>query len=400
MPPLFRSTSGKMKDEARQERRDLLWGLSAALILHALIMALLVYGLPTPPQQPQEEQAVNVALVPPPEQPKPKPAPAPPPKETKVDKPPKPKVEKPPEPKVEKPPEPKVEKPPPPEKQPSTPSPIEVLKPVFQFGDKDTGPRKALDGASAQDNSPPPAKKDDSKPSAAVKDAENKTAASADSEQRADPTKAAEKPVTAAKETEPTQEKQATPDADKQAAAAPAALAATGGDGEIELPTSAEAPLPRPADAPKPSPAKAFKSASGSAGKPSPTDAPIAASQGYSGLPGVRKLYSQGATGDALATTSMAGVPRGERAAQLCSSALERQLLDASYFPVLIPKFSLKSGNVLDVPDTALPTATTVYRLSYRCEVDANATKVLSLAFSVGTPIPPDEWASYGLSAH
>ena len=77
MPPLFHSTSVRMKDETRDRRRDLLWALPASLILHALIIALLVYGLPRPPQQPQEEQAVNVTLVPPPDQPKPKPAPPP-----------------------------------------------------------------------------------------------------------------------------------------------------------------------------------------------------------------------------------------------------------------------------------------------------------------------------------
>ncbi|TIU33225.1 MAG: hypothetical protein E5W26_30335, partial [Mesorhizobium sp.] len=69
-----------MKSETG-ERRHLLWALPASLILHALIAAFLVYKFPAPPQQPQQEQAVNVALVPAPDQPKPRPAPAPPPKE-------------------------------------------------------------------------------------------------------------------------------------------------------------------------------------------------------------------------------------------------------------------------------------------------------------------------------
>lgn len=381
MPPLFRSTSVKMKDEAQRERRDLLWGLSAALILHALVIAVLVYGLPTPLQQPQEEQAVNVALVPPPEQPKPKPkpAPAPPPKDTKVDKPPAPKIEKP--------PEQKVEKPPSPEKQPSKPSPIEVLKPVFQFGDKDTGPRKSLDGASAQDNSPSPAKNDDSKPPVVPKDVEHKPPTSPEPPKQED----------AAKDTAPIQdpakEATATQQTDKPESAAQMALATAGGDGEIELPTSAEPPQPRPANAPK-------VSKPGSARRPSSTDAPIAASQAYSGLPGVGRLYSQDDTGDALAATSMAGVSRDQRVAKLCASALEQQLVDASYFPELIPSFPLKAGNVLDVPDTAFYAGITWYRLSFRCEVDTNATKVSSFAFRAGTPIPPDEWARLGLPIH
>ncbi|RWO94036.1 DUF930 domain-containing protein [Mesorhizobium sp.] len=380
-----------MKSETG-ERRHLLWALPASLILHALIAAFLVYKFPAPPQQPQQEQAVNVALVPAPDQPKPRPAPAPPPKE--------PKAEKPQETKVEKPPEQKVEKPRPPEKRPQKPSPVEVLKPVFQFGDKDTGPRKSLDGGSALDNSPSPAK-DDSKPPVVPKQAENQSATPVDSEGRPDSTKADEKPATAAKDAEPTQEtqaasteeidksqaakqeaeKQAALDAAKQRGAAPAPLAADGGGSEIDLPTSADAPKPKPTNAPKPSPSKPSKSASRNA----------------SGLPGVRKLYSQGATGDAVATTSKGGVPRGQRAAKLCASALQQQLLDASYFPELIPSVPLKVGNILDAPDVAFRTTTTWYHLGFRCEVDTGATRVLSFNFRVGPVIPADESVRLGL---
>ncbi|RVA46003.1 hypothetical protein EN929_22075, partial [Mesorhizobium sp. M7A.F.Ca.CA.004.11.1.1] len=101
-----------MKGETGERRRHLLWALPASLILHALIAAFLVYGLPRPEQQPvQQEQPVNVAIVPPPEKPKPKPAP----------KPPEPTPEK----KAEKPPE---QKPPP---EPPKPPDDQVLKRVF-----------------------------------------------------------------------------------------------------------------------------------------------------------------------------------------------------------------------------------------------------------------------------
>ncbi|WP_095201364.1 DUF930 domain-containing protein [Mesorhizobium carmichaelinearum] len=351
-----------MMGETGERRRYLLWGIPASLILHVLVAALLVYGLPVPSPQPQEEP-VNVALVPPPDQPKPKPQPK--------------------EPKAEKPPEPKAENPPPPGKQPRKPPPNEVLKPVFQFGDKDTGPRKSLDGASAQDSSPLPAKDDNAKPPVEPKPTENQSATPPDSEQPADPTKADEKPVTATADAKPTQhaEKQAALDVAKQQGAAPAPLADDGGDGEIELPTSAEAPKPKPANAPKPSPSKASKSAS----------------RNGSGLPRVRRLYSQDATGDALATTSMGGVPRNERASLLCFSELHQQLLDASYFPYIWPKVPLKSGNIVDGSDVAFSTTTTWYHLSFRCEVDTDATRVLSLNFRVGAVIPPSEWAGLGL---
>ena len=122
-----------------------------------------------------------------------------------------------------------------------------------------------------------------------------------------------------------------------------------------------------------------------------------AISRAYSGLPGVRRLHSQSATGDAAATTSMADVPREQRVAKLCASALQQQLEAASYFPDLIPLVPLKLGNVLDVPEAAFRTPTAWYRLSFRCEVDTNATRVLSFAFNVGPAIPPDEWARLGL---
>ena len=324
-----------MKDETVERRRTLLWALPASLILHALVTAFLVYGLPSTPQKPQDEQAVNVELVPPPDQPKPKPVPTPSPK--------KPEAEKPPEPKVEKPPEQKAEKPPAPE----NPSKIEVLKPVFQFGDKDTGPRKSLDGASAQDNAPPPAKDDDSKPPVTPKPAEDKSLASAEAH-----------------------------DADEKTAAAPTPPATAGDVGEIELPTLAEAPRPKPANTPKPGPSKASKSAS----------------RNHSSLPGVRSLFSQGATSDALATTAMDGVPRGQRGAMLCANALQQQLLDASYFPKWVPSIQLKAGNIVDGSDAAFSTTTAWYHLSFRCEVDTDATRVLSFDFRVGGEIPRSEW--------
>jgi hypothetical protein len=145
------------------------------------------------------------------------------------------------------------------------------------------------------------------------------------------------------------------------------------------------------------SPPKFSKAGSESATGPNAKDVAVAASQDSSGLPGVRALYSQGATGDALATTVMAGVPRDQRGAKLCASALQQQLLDDSYFPDLVPLVPLKVGNVLDVPEAAFHTRTTWYGMSFRCEVDTNATGVLSFAFRVGPAIPLNEWARLGL---
>jgi hypothetical protein len=108
-------------------------------------------------------------------------------------------------------------------------------------------------------------------------------------------------------------------------------------------------------------------------------------------------LYSQGATGDAFATTAMAGLSREERVDNLCVSALQQQLLDASYFPDLVSRIPVKTGNVFDVPNGTFHAQGRWYWLSFRCEIDTDATRVLSLAVRAVSAIPPDEWARLGL---
>jgi hypothetical protein len=93
----------------------------------------------------------------------------------------------------------------------------------------------------------------------------------------------------------------------------------------------------------------------------------------------------------------MGGVPRDQRAAKLCASELQQQLLNASYVPDLVPSVPLEVGNILDVPKAAFHARTTWYRLSFRCEIDTDATTVLSFTFRVGPAIPRDEWARLGL---
>ncbi|MBZ9740896.1 DUF930 domain-containing protein [Mesorhizobium sp. CO1-1-4] len=373
-----------MKDETREWRRNLLWGLAASLILHALVASFFIYGLSKTSQEPQQEQPISVALVPPPDQPKPKPQP--------------PKAEKPPEPKAEKPPEQKVEKPPEqPRKQPDD----TALKRVFQYRDKDTGPKKSLDGAAAKDNAPSPAKDDASKPPVMPKPAENKPAATVNAEQRPDASKADENAPTQPTDAKPTpsEEKQVTQDADKQQAV-PKAADQQAAVTPKPLPTESDA---KPGSAPEKPKAKAvktmkfksekaLKSRPGKATASNSTNDAGAGSPMYSGLPGVRKLYSQGATGDALATSSMSGVPRSQRVATLCANVLDQELQGADYSPKWLPTIPLKTGNVLDRSEAAFSTTTTWYQLSFRCEVDADATRVLSFNFRVGAEIPRSDW--------
>lgn len=361
-----------MTGKAGEWFRNWRWALAASLILHVLIVALLLYGQPRPEQQPdQQEQPVNVAIVPPPEQPKPKPAPVPP----------------------------KAEKPPP---EPPKPKDDQVLKRVFQYGQKDTGPEKSLDGQSAKPDAPP------QPPAVPTPPQPNPPANSA---RQGEPGRPEEKPATAAPDEKPAQRegKQAAEDtdrqpsppqpADKQAVAPSRPLAAEAGTKPAPPALAAKA-KPKPSKTMKFKPASAFKAPSGNAARSSPTNNEDAGSPIYSGLPGVRKLYSQGATGDAFATSSMEKVSRGERVATLCGNVLSRELQNADYSIKWVPTITLDEGNVLNPPLSAFSTRKTWYDLSFRCEVDPDATRVLSFNFRVGSLIPPGEWAQRGFTKY
>ncbi|WP_217570915.1 DUF930 domain-containing protein [Mesorhizobium sp. GbtcB19] len=388
--------NGKLQEWFRNWRS----ALAASLFLHVLIAAFLFYGLPRPELQPdQQEQPVNVAIVPPPEQPKPKPVP----------KPPAPKPEQ----KVEKPPE---QKPPPEPPKPKLPD-EQVLKRVFEYGKKDTGPEKSLDGESAKPNTPQPAKDEPAKPPVAPTPAPPQSSPQpASPEQQAQPSKPEEKPGAVPPEAKPAQseEKQATEDndkqqpqkqdeqpqtADRQAAETPKPLTSETGS-EPAPPASAAKAKPKPVKTMTFKPARAFRAPIGKAGKSNPTNNDAAGSPIYAGLPGVRKLYSQGATGDPFATSAMDNVPRGERVATLCGNVLSRELQSADYPVKWVPTIKLDKGDVLNPPLAAFSTRKAWYNLNFRCEVDADATRVLSFNFRVGSLVPPGEWAARGFAKY
>jgi hypothetical protein len=279
------------------------WALPASVVVHSLVIALLIFGLPISLPHPQEDQAISVDLVPPPKPPeKPK---APPPPEEK------------PTPEKEK----KAETPPPAENNPARPAPIPTLRPVFQFGDKDAGPRKSLEGDGAEDAAKASATHDDP---------------------------------------------------DKEAPAETQALAAPRGS---------------KADTQPAAPKKPSKAA-----KPGETQDRVE-------LQEAKTLFSRSATDDPRATTAMRNMPRDERGGWLCVTELREQLLNASppYLPDLLPAYRLTEGTVMDVQRAAFRIAGQWYDLSYRCEVDKDATRVQSFAFHVGEPIPPGDWARRGL---
>ena len=308
MPPMFRSTRLTMRNDIR-DQRWMFWGaLPASLFLHLIIAALLVFGLPVSLLQPQKEEAISVELVPPPKPSgKAKVEPAPPAEKSKSGKS----------------QEANVEIPPPTSDDAARQGPSPVLKPVFQFGEKDVGPRESPDGNSAEDGSPSPT--------------------------------ALRKP-------------------DKQDLAEPPAVTAVEATSQAPQPGVPETSSTKPVDA-----AKVRK--------------PLK-------LQEAKTLFSQTATGDPMATTAMRDVPRGVRAGQLCLTELREQLLNAlpPYFPDLLPSFGLEGGSTtIEVLSTAFRANRQWYDLSYRCEVDTDAMKVVSFAYRVGDPVRRSEWKRRGL---
>jgi hypothetical protein len=270
MPTMSHSMPIKIRDEAREDHR--IWRLTvlASLVLHLLIAAVLIFGLPESIPQPPNEEAISVELVPPPE---------------------------------------------PPRKEKTEPYP--VLQPVIQFGEKDAGPKLSANGNSAN---------------------------------------------------EPSEASAALQDTGKEDPARPAAVTTAKASDEVPELRAHEPTAPMPKDA--------------------------AMAQQASKLRQAKTLFSKRATGDPLATIAIAYAPRDVRVARLCATELKEQLLHASphYFPEMVPFDRLKEGTVVQNLGTAFRSNWEWYELSYRCEVDADATKIVSFAFDIGKPLTPDEF--------
>lgn len=290
-----------MQDDRPEQRWLSGLALPVSAGLHLAILALLIFGLPHALLKPESDQAITVDLVPPPEAP---PKPEPPAAQAEDEK-------------------PQQEKN---AIHPAPQGPIPRLKPVFQYGEKDAGPRKSLEGNSATEESAAP-----------------------------DPQHAPDEQATPERD-KPEQDKPGAPDL----------------EAELALPDAAATPSPRPAAA--------------------------ARAQSATRLKQAKKLFSTSATGDALATTAMGGLPRSARGGTLCVTELREQLLRTSppYFPDLLPSYPLGAGTVIDVASAAFRVGGQWRNLSYRCEVDADATKVISFAFRVGDPVPRSEWERRG----
>ncbi|WP_283194222.1 DUF930 domain-containing protein [Rhizobium sp. AN80A] len=343
---------------------------------------------PAAEQKPEEQKAEQKPPEPPKEEAKAEPPPPPPspkPPEEKPPEAPKPPEEKPAE---EKPPEPKPPEPPPPEKPPEEkppeeqkaeeppkpdpaeqakadqqpkgpdgkPQPIRPLRPVFEFGDKASGPRKAEDGDASSEAGKP----------AGAPDAEKPT----------------DDPVSAGK-----------PEADDKPPAKPI-------PDDINLPQVDVANTLQQNNGP-PAEATGVVTTDIMQAKPTETAKPdpaATATPAADQLTKVKKLYSQNDTGGAVARTAIDGMPRGMRIAELCTTELREQLRRSpqGFRPELLPSYRLQQGNVLEIKRGAFRASSRWYDMSFRCEVDTEGTKVVSFAYDVGAAIPKSQWRSRG----
>lgn len=326
---------GKLFGEQRERFGRI---LAISILLHVLLAALfflkMPYRMPTP-----EENPVQVELVPPPPEEKPPeakpPEPPPPPKQEEAKKPDPPK------------PEPK---PPEPEKQ----QPIPVLKPAVQFGEKDSGPKQSIDGAAAEEQ----AKADEDKP--------------------ADPPEGTA-------QAEPAKPEPPPPAPQPKPAEPPQTLAANNpADTKVQLNDRAQ-DAPPPADKPVQD-AKPEDKAGTATGKPGTGRK----------LTQARKIFSRKQSADPFARLAMGMVSRDVRFDRLCGTELVAQLQNGSpaYNPVLFPRVVRPTGNVFNLENGSFRDAEGWHELSFKCEVDSEAMKVVSFAYSVGKPIPKSEWRS------
>jgi hypothetical protein len=328
----------------RRRRRQLTAGGMVSVALHLILLAIFLFGLPQfPDKKEEQQQAVQVALVPPPEK-KPPPKPEEKPKE----------------------PAPK------PEAKPQTPPgqpnqamriPIPVLNPAYRFGEKDAGPKKALDGDAARMLDEPKPKPEDKQQEAA-----GGNPAPSEAEKKAPEAKPKPLPdtLTAAKS-----------GADAKSVEKAAASL---------VPPSEDA---KEADKNK-GEAKADEKAEAAAKIEEAPD-----------LKRAGKLYSNSDTSAEEAMIASDGTAPSERASRLCVTELREQLRhgDPAYQPELLPAYNLPGGTVLAVRKAAFRADGQWFDLSFRCEVDQGATRVVSFAYAVGAPVPRAQWKERGFPA-
>jgi hypothetical protein len=248
------------------------------------------------------------------------------------------------------------------------------MRPVYQFGDKDGGPQKSLDGDAAENSSDPDG---DAAEKAADADAGEPPASTDDTAKPDDQAKSANQvakdidlPEVAADDVHPEN------DGPKSE-----------GDGSMTANFALEK---------KPENVKPSKDGA----KPGAKSADKADGQAASEpkLRRAKKLFSTKEESGSQATTAMGDIPRDIRVGMLCQSELLAQLRHGSpaYSPIILPTYRGGDGNEISVARAAFRDQSGWYDVSFKCDVDSDATKVVSFSYGVGSAVPHSEWRNRG----
>ncbi|MDP9836951.1 hypothetical protein J2T09_001696 [Neorhizobium huautlense] len=366
-----------MADDVETRNGMWRWGIVASFMIHGLIAFVILVGIPFELPKPEAEEVVSVEIVPP-EQEKAEELPPPPAPSAEAEEEAQQQPEPPPASDAAQAPE-----------EAGSGQPLDTFRPVVQFGDKDAGPEKAEDGASAD------------KGEAAEKPPEPDMPQQAELLPQAEPV-----PENSAARDEPLAdadaEQQDVAEAENKAEAAGAPVPE-----EITVPDVAEGPVasegggvPVPVPAPRNEMVNTDIAAAGPSESPEadqeakPAETPVLQKAG--------QLFSPSVTDNPLATIAMGSMSRGERAAELCNTELREQLRHGSpaYNPNLLPKPRLTGENVIDARSIGFRARDRWYDVSFRCEVDGQAMKVVSFSHQVGGAIPKSEWRKRGFPAY
>jgi hypothetical protein len=241
---------------------------------------------------------------------------------------------------------------------------LPVLRPVFEFGEEDSGPRVSDEGNASEETEAADSQAEATEAETAP-DGSEQTASEADS----------------------AEETQATPPA-------------------LSLPPDIALPTVDTA-ATDPLPASEDSATDGVQAEFAPESAPRSADEGLGDRPQTasgkplkeaRQLFSFQDNGDPLARMSMEGIPPEIRVRQLCWTELRAQLRHGSpaFEPEILPS-PHPVGTVVDVDQAAFGAGGQWYDLRYRCEVDKTAMKVVSFGIDVGNAVPRSQWRERGL---
>lgn len=341
--------------EAGKQRPEIRWGVIASVAAHIPIVALLIFGLPKIQPKPAEDESVKVELVPPPEEKKPEPKPKEKPPEPKPPQETKKEPSPPPPPPPPPPPSPEAAKP-----QPEAPRRLSVTRPLLEFAEKDSAPKKTEKGLPQQAEAPRPPVADVKPKEAPAEPSQPQKPVVPEAMPAADPMpRDIELPQVETAEVNPEK----------------SGPAATGQD---EAKTNFEQ-----AEHPKES-------------VPTPSAAGEAKVKKSEELTKAKTLYSENAISD----SAINNLPRSKRIDLLCRTELQQQLIHAPvlYHADLLPSFPLAniSGNVLNGAGGAFQSSGLWYDVTLICEVDSNARKVVAFRFDVGDKIPKSQWKSRG----